>query len=95
MQLLWTSTASKQVPDGFITSVKGMALHGKLFVVEETVSRSDVLVLLVKTRSFLGHCKDAPDDVHRKAKDVEAFVLQRLLSTRQKTTDFFKQINCS
>ncbi|XP_049514014.1 tigger transposable element-derived protein 6-like [Dermacentor silvarum] len=59
---------------------------------EQSVSSSDVLVFLEKTRLFLGRCKDVPDDVQRKVEDVEAFVLQRVLSTRQKKiTDFFKQ----
>lgn len=59
---------------------------------KQSVSSSDVLVFLEKTRSFLGCCKDVHDDVQRKVEDVEAFVLQRVLSTRQKKiTDFFKQ----
>ncbi|KAK8756522.1 hypothetical protein V5799_000780 [Amblyomma americanum] len=62
---------------------------------EEIVSSSDVLVFLEKTRSFLGRCKDVPDDVHRKVEDVETFVLQRLSSTRQKKIRLFQAINCS
>ncbi|KAH7948966.1 hypothetical protein HPB49_003650 [Dermacentor silvarum] len=59
---------------------------------EQSVSSSDVLVFLEKTRLFLGRCKDVPDDVQRKVEDVEAFILQRVLSTPQKKiTDFFKQ----
>ncbi|KAH7968837.1 hypothetical protein HPB52_011716 [Rhipicephalus sanguineus] len=46
----------------------------------------------IKTRSYLRCCKDVPEDILRKAADVEAYMHQRLLSTRQKKiTDFFKQ----
>ncbi|KAH7968175.1 hypothetical protein HPB52_006426 [Rhipicephalus sanguineus] len=46
----------------------------------------------IKTRSYLGCCKDVPDDMLRKVADMEADMHQRLLSTRQKKiTDFFKQ----
>ncbi|KAH7947162.1 hypothetical protein HPB52_007929 [Rhipicephalus sanguineus] len=59
---------------------------------EEAISSSDVLVFLEKTRSYLGFCKDVPEDILRKVADVEAYMHQRLLSTRQKkVTDFFKQ----
>ncbi|KAH7961105.1 hypothetical protein HPB52_002472 [Rhipicephalus sanguineus] len=59
---------------------------------EETISSSDVVVFLEKTRSYLGCCKDLPEDILRKVTDVEAYMHQRLLSTCQKKiTDFFKQ----
>ncbi|KAH7977748.1 hypothetical protein HPB49_003370 [Dermacentor silvarum] len=58
---------------------------------EESVSSSDILVFPEKKQSFLGRCKDFPDDVQTKVENVQAFVLQRLLSTQQKVTDFFKQ----
>ncbi|KAH7948292.1 hypothetical protein HPB52_020262 [Rhipicephalus sanguineus] len=59
---------------------------------EETISSSDVLVFLEKARSYLGCCKDVPKNILRKVADVEAYMHQRLLSTRQKkVTDFFKQ----
>ncbi|KAH6947494.1 hypothetical protein HPB50_019295 [Hyalomma asiaticum] len=58
-----------------------------------SISSVDVVVFLEKTRSYLGCCKkDVPEDILRKVADVEAYMHQRLLSTRQKKiTDFFKQ----
>ncbi|KAH7986938.1 hypothetical protein HPB52_024626 [Rhipicephalus sanguineus] len=50
---------------------------------EETISSSDVVVFLEKTRSYLGCCKDVPEDILRKVADVEAYMHQHLLSTRQ------------
>ncbi|KAH6946445.1 hypothetical protein HPB50_013649 [Hyalomma asiaticum] len=54
--------------------------------------RSDVVVFLEKSQSYLRCCKDVPEDILRKVADMEAYMHQRLLSTRQKKiTDFFKQ----
>ncbi|KAH6930914.1 hypothetical protein HPB50_020821 [Hyalomma asiaticum] len=60
---------------------------------ETSISSSDVVVFLEKTRSYLGCCKkDVPEDILGKVADVEAYIHQCLLSTRQnKITDFFKQ----
>ncbi|KAH7946980.1 hypothetical protein HPB52_006663 [Rhipicephalus sanguineus] len=59
---------------------------------EEAISSLDVVVFLEKTRSYLGCCKDVPEDILRKVAEMEAYMHQRLLSTRQKKiTDFFKQ----
>ncbi|KAH7961583.1 hypothetical protein HPB52_010700 [Rhipicephalus sanguineus] len=41
---------------------------------EETISSSDVVVFLEKTRSYLGCCKDVPEDILRKVADVEAYM---------------------
>ncbi|KAH7946690.1 hypothetical protein HPB52_003449 [Rhipicephalus sanguineus] len=51
---------------------------------EETISISDVVVFLEKTRSYLGCCKDVPDNILKKVADMEAYMHQRLLSARQK-----------
>ncbi|KAH7983597.1 hypothetical protein HPB52_013066 [Rhipicephalus sanguineus] len=58
---------------------------------EETISSLDAVVFLEKAQSYLGCCKNVPDDILRKVADVEAYMHQRLLSTRQKKTDFSKQ----
>ncbi|KAH7962281.1 hypothetical protein HPB52_015322 [Rhipicephalus sanguineus] len=59
---------------------------------EETISSSDVVVFLEKTRSYLRCCKDVPEDILRKVAEVEAYMHQRLFSSRQKKiTIFFKQ----
>ncbi|KAH8039617.1 hypothetical protein HPB51_007817 [Rhipicephalus microplus] len=58
---------------------------------DETISHSDVLVHMNKVRTYIGRCSDVPDEVLRKVEGVEAYLISRLSSTRQKKiTDFFK-----
>lgn len=58
---------------------------------DETISHSDVLVHMNKVRTYIGRCSDVPDEVLRKVEGVEAYLISRLCSTRQKKiTDFFK-----
>lgn len=53
----------------------------------------DTLASIEEIPSFLGHFKGVPDDIYKKVKDVEAFLLQQVVSTHQKVilTDFFKK----
>ncbi|KAH8029654.1 hypothetical protein HPB51_002111 [Rhipicephalus microplus] len=58
---------------------------------DETISHSDALVHMNKVRTYIGRCSDVPDEVLRKVEGVEAYLISRLCSTRQKKiTDFFK-----
>ncbi|KAH7976947.1 hypothetical protein HPB52_021760 [Rhipicephalus sanguineus] len=59
---------------------------------EETSLEQRKRLFPEKARSYLGCCKDVPEDILRKVAEVEAYMHQRLLSTRQKKiTDFLKQ----
>lgn len=58
---------------------------------DESVTHSDVLVHMDKVRTYIGRCSDVPDEVLRQVEGVEAYLISRLCSARQKKiTDFFK-----
>lgn len=58
---------------------------------DESVLHSDVLVHMNKVRTYIGRCSDVPNEVLHKVEGVEAYLISRLCSRRQKKiTDFFK-----
>lgn len=58
---------------------------------DESVTHSDVLVHMDKVRTYIGRCSDVTDEVLRQVEGVEAYLISRLCSARQKKiTDFFK-----